>query len=165
MSCQMRHQRLQFAAMAFFVAGFIFAGSGWSLVLAGKMQNKPEWSVCGQDLCLCLPPAATPLPADEPDEPKCVLCVDDTPQSTLGMRSDDSAPTPTDPPKRVPKNDRFQAASMASQAGCTSIFLSFVFGTPRPDRSTSIDALVYAIDNDKLPADPTRDLPTPPPRA
>ncbi len=163
----MRHNRLQFVAMAFFVAGFVFAGSGWSLVLAGKMQDKPEWSVCGQDLCLCLPPAATPLPAakpNEPGEPKCVLCVDDTP-NTLGMLANDSAPTPTDPPKRVPKNDRFQAASMASQAGCASIFLSFVFGTPRPDRSASIDAIVYCIDNDDLPADPARDLPTPPPRA
>ncbi len=165
MSCQMRHGRLQFAAMVFFVTGFIFAGSGWSLVLTGKMQNKPEWSVCGQDLCLCLPPAAAPSPTSKPDEPKCVLCVDESPPTTLGILNEDSTPTPTDPPKRVPKNDRFQAASMASQAGCASIFLSFVFGTPRPDRSASIDTLAYNIDNDELPTDPARDLPTPPPRA
>lgn len=151
--------------MVFFVTGFIFAGSGWSIVLAGKMQDKPEWSVCGQDLCLCLPPAATPSPTNKPDEPKCVLCVDDAPPAALDMLNNDSTPTPNDPPKRVPKNDRFQAASMASQAGCVSIFLSFVFGTPRPNRSASTDSLVYNIDNDELPADPARDLPTPPPRA
>lgn len=152
----MGHNRLQLAAMAIFVAGFVLAGSGWSLVLTGKMQNKADWSICGQDLCSCLPTTAT--------EPFCPLCIvgDD---GKIESACSGSESTPTDSPKRVPQNKSFEATSTASQAGCASIFLSFVFGTRQSDRLGDNSSSTDLIGQDNAPLEPLIDRPTPPPRA
>ncbi len=150
----MRHSHLQIVAMAFFVTGFVFAGSGWSLVLSAKMQSRPAWSVCGQDMCSCLPTTAI--------EPDCPLCIVDENADT---GYSDSPSTPTDNPKRMPKSSRFEAASIASQAGCASIFLSFVFGARQSNALASPASIAHLISQDDAPLDPVRDLPTPPPRA
>lgn len=150
----MRYNHLQFVAMAFFVAGFVLAGSGWSLVLSSKMQSRPDWSVCGQDMCSCLPTTAI--------EPYCPLCIAD---ENADSSCSDSESTPTNTPKRMPKSSRFEAASMASQAGCASIFLSFVFGARQSNTLSSHASIAHLISQDDVPLDPARDLPTPPPRA
>lgn len=140
--------------MSIFVAGFVLAGSGWSLVLAGKVQHKPDWSVCGQDMCSCLPSATI--------EPYCPLCVlDDSDESSCS----DPQTSPTDTPKRIPNTKRFEAASSASQAGCASIFLSFLFGTPADTKSLRQTSAAYLINNDDVPIGPVDDPSTPPPRA
>ena len=158
----MRHKHLQFVAMAFFVTGFVLAGSGWSLVLSSKMQSRPDWSVCGQDMCSCLPSTAI--------EPYCPLCLVDDDDGTVGESScsDSDANTDTQqntPRKRVPKNERFEVASTASQAGCASVFLSFVFGSRQSQALWAHDSIARLISQDDVPLDPLADLPTPPPRA
>lgn len=152
----MGQNRLQFAAMSFFVLGFILAGSGWSLVISMNMQGRPEWSVCGQDMCSCLPSTTI--------TPYCPLCVVSDKQST-NQSCDNSESSPTDTPTRIPKNARFEAASTASQAGCASIFLSFVFGTRHSGNLDHKDSAGHLITQDSIPLDPIADLPTPPPRA
>lgn len=151
----MRHTHLQFVAMSIFVTGFVLAGSGWSLVLAGKMQHKAAWSVCGQDMCSCLPSA-------DDIEPYCPLCLlDDSTESSCS----DTQPIPTDTPRRVPNTKRFEAASAASQAGCASIFLSFIFGSPAETKQLRQASSAYIINNDDVPSAPADDPTTPPPRA
>lgn len=150
----MRHARLQFAAMSFFILAFVLAGSGWSLVFAANSQGRADWSVCGQDMCSCLPTTKI--------EPFCPLClIDDTDESSCS----NSDPEPTDAPKRLPKSDRFEAASSASQAGCASIFLSFVFGARQIEASVARVPSAHLIAQDDAPTDPHSDLATPPPRA
>lgn len=156
----MGQNRLQYAAMLFFVTGFVLAGSGWSLVISAKMQSRPDWSVCGQNMCSCLPSASI--------EPYCLLCVLDD-NDNLDDSDDTSCAStdssPTDTPKRVPKNDRFEVVSTASQAGCASIFLSFVFGTRQSNAISHSASASHTITQDNVPVDPAYDIPTPPPRA
>jgi len=146
--------------MAFFVTGFVLAGSGWSLVLSAKMQSRPDWSVCGQDMCSCLPTTAI--------EPYCPLCLLDDDDDSIGTGDSSCSDTdtqPTNTPKRVPKSNRFEVASAASQAGCASIFLSFVFGARQSETLPARDSIAHLISQDDVPLDPFADLPTPPPRA
>jgi len=153
----MRNNPLQFYSMAIFVMGFILASSGWSLVLADGFKSKADWSVCGQDMCSCLPTNAA--------EPYCPLCVVEDSESANGSTCSDSPAAPSDTPRRVPNTKRFQAASSASHAGCASLFLSFILGSR--DRVLTIQMITNrsVIRNDECPNDPLRDLPTPPPRA
>ena len=150
----MKHDQLQLIAMAFFVTGFVLAGSGWSLVLTRAMEDRPEWSLCGLELCMC-----TPTTAAEPLCPLCEVAGDaateectDEPPTNNGRRS-------------MPKGPRYEAAMAASQSGCASIFLSFVFGS-KADAHLSVRPNAHQlIVQDDRPMNPTRDLPTPPPRA
>ncbi len=153
----MRHNHLQFVAMAFFVTGFVLAGSGWSLVLSSKIQTRPDWSVCGQDMCSCLPSTSI--------EPYCPLCLVNDSDDSDGSSCSNTDTKPTNTPKRVPVSDRFEIASAASQAGCASIFLSFVFGARQSETLPARDSIAYLISQDDVPLDPIADLPTPPPRA
>lgn len=137
--------------------GFILASSGWSLVLADGFKSKADWSVCGQDMCSCLPTDTV--------EPYCPLCVVDDSGSTENSSCSVSSKTPTDTPRRVPNTKRFQIASTASHAGCASLFLSFVFGSSDRDTTVPMITLKSMIRNDVCPNDPLLDLPTPPPRA
>ncbi|MGV6814463.1 MAG: hypothetical protein ACWA5W_05550 [Phycisphaerales bacterium] len=155
----MRKPSLYLAMMSFFVLGFVLASSGWSLVLGDLFKHKAEWSVCGQDMCSCLPSAIDPADEMEPDCPLCLLADEQSVTNTHAPSA------PTDSRRRLPKNDRFTAAFAASQAGCTSIFLSFIFGLT--NESTWIPRynahrLIASVNR---PDDPDSDLPTPPPRA
>lgn len=150
----MKNNRLQLIAMAFFVAGFVLAGSGWSLVLTRAMQDRPEWSVCGLDMCICTPTMAA--------EPYCLLCVvaDNDPTEECADEP------PADNGRRsMPKGPRYEAAMAASQTGCASIFLSFVFGSKANSNLSVRPNAHQLIVQDDLPMEPSRDLPTPPPRA
>ncbi len=139
--------------MILFVLGFIAASSGWGPLLALGLQGRPDYSVCGQDMCACLPPT--------PAEPACPLCLtkdDDAPSC-----AESSKQTPS--PKRVPRNDRFDTMSDASQAMCMSLFLSLVLSHRGSAALTSEAAAAFRIDQHRVPRDPLRDIPLPPPRA
>lgn len=149
----MKSSRFQLVAMWFFITGFVCANSGWSPVFSIWMSDRPEWSVCGEDLCLCVKPSE--------QEPSCPLCVSNDEGKTCS-----NSETPADKPsKRVPRNPHADAISQASQLGSVSVFIAFVFGSAR----------TQAIDNDAASvrfADPVErvalnqpDIPTPPPRS
>lgn len=157
MSCLMGQVRLQLAAMAFFVAGFVLAGSGWSLVISSYMQSRADWSVCGQDMCSCLPSTG--------EEPYCALCLVEDIDNVCETSCESTDSSPTDSPKRIPKSDRLEAVSAASQSGCAAIFLSFVFGSNQFSIEPYAVSTTHLISQDDVPLDPDDDLPTPPPRA
>jgi len=137
--------------MSLFVLGFVLTSSGWGPLLALGSQNRPDYSVCGQEMCSCLP--FTPSDSD------CPLCIsnDDETKSC----SDEQSETP----KRLPSTKRFDSISDASQAGCACVFLSLVLGH-RVRQFTFVDPSQRArIDQDRVPLDPLRETPAPPPRA
>lgn len=149
----MQSSRIHFAAMTLFVLGFVLSSSGWGPILAFGMQDRPSYSVCGQEMCSCLP--VTPL------EPACPLCV---------TKEDDAAgcsdkPEPTQNPIRLPRTEKFDAISDAAQAGCSCVFLTLVLGCRVKRDWLFAPAARISIDQDRIPPDPLADSPTPPPRA
>lgn len=150
----MRAQRLHSAAMAFFILGFICANSGWAPVLSILTSDRPDWSVCGEDLCLCVKPT--------PDKPLCPLCVSQDEQ-TACSKSEESSPST--PPKRVPRNPHADALTQAGELGCVSVFIAFMFGFNR-NHDGAIDSFaIRFIDPDARIALNQPDIPTPPPRS
>ncbi len=148
----MRTQRFHFFATALFSIGFVLAGSGWSFVLSSMMTARPDWSVCGQDMCSCVKPTI--------ETPDCPLC-------EAGLM--DQAETMHDsaqPTKRVPKNN----ASVEALGGAgTNIAIAFFVGSmlARIDSSHlgSADRVVIETLNDQVPRSRGLELATPPPRA
>lgn len=53
-------------ACCVFSIGFVGASSGWTWMLARLGDDRPSWSVCGQDMCACVPTT--------PTAPECPLC-------------------------------------------------------------------------------------------
>ncbi|MEX0876369.1 MAG: hypothetical protein WD114_02825 [Phycisphaerales bacterium] len=146
----MRTDRLHFAATVLFALGFVLTTSGWAPLIAWSMQDRPAYSVCGQDLCLCLPTTA----------PDCPLCeVKSTPEGGCNESA-----VPTRAPKRVPDNERFDTMTDASQAGCVSLFLAFAFGARSTANFASVESVRFRIAQESVPADPLGDIPAPPPR-
>lgn len=139
--------------MTIFVIGFVLSSSGWGLMIAYGFQGRPSYSVCGQDMCSCLPTT--------PAEPSCPLC-------TLDEESNSSCSSTGEPSpnrKRLPKTDRFDSISTAAQYSSASMFLSLVFGIRgQSDWSHTPIAKIDMI-QDRIPHDPLSDLPTPPPRS
>ena len=148
----MRRHRFHFLATALFAIGFVLAGSGWSFVLSSMMTVRPEWSVCGQDMCSCVQPTI--------EMPDCPLC-----EAEL-MDPAEMADGSSQPTKRLPKNN----ASVEALGGAgTNIAIAFFVGTMmgRVDSSTlaGADRTVIATVNDQAPRSRGLELATPPPRA
>lgn len=150
----MKTDRLHFAATLLFVMGFVLTSSGWAPLIMLGMQHRASYSVCGQDMCACLPTDAA-----EPDCPLCLVSDDGT-KSPCASES-----APTDNPRRVPNTERFEAIADATQAGCTSVFLVLIVGLHRVTTSTAPTRALYVIDQDRVPINPAQDIPAPPPRA
>jgi hypothetical protein len=150
----MKFARFHAVAMWFFIAGFVCANSGWAPVLSIIASDRPDWSVCGEDLCLCVKPT--------PDKPFCPLCITGDEESTCSGSEDSS---PSTPPKRVPRNPHADTITQAGQLGSASVFIAFVFGinASRPDAHES--NLARFIDPDARLALNQPDIPSPPPRS
>lgn len=146
----MRIQRFHFVATIFFACGFVLAGSGWSFVLSSLMNDRPSWSVCGQDMCSCVKPTV-----ETAGEADCVLC-------ELGLMDSSKS----EPVRRVPKNNK----SVEALGGAGSnIAIAFFVGTMmgRVDTLSFVDAdraVIVAV-NDRVPRSCSVEFPTPPPRA
>ena len=149
----MQSSRLHFAAMTMFVMGFVLASSGWAPIIALGLQHRPDYSVCGQDMCACLPTTTI--------EPECPLCLIKDDES-VGCANESQ---PTDNPKRLPRTERFDSISDASQAGCASIFLSLVLGTLKPAALVATDSEVIRPMADHPPPPRYLNIQSPPPRA
>lgn len=147
----MRSDRIQFVATAIFALSFVLAGSGWSFVLSSMMNDRPEWSVCGQDMCSCV------MPTDA--QPECPLC-----EAGL-MDPADMDCDSNEPVRRVPKNNK--SVEALGGAG-TNIAIAFFVGTMmgRGDGLSmgSADRAVIVATNDRAPRSRGIELPTPPPR-
>lgn len=143
--------------MILFITGFIASSSGWAPLIAWSVQGRPAWSLCGQDMCSCLPTTPIVNPTDT-TEPHCPLCVTTSPDPAPQVALHDN-------PKRIPRTEKFDTLADATQAGCSGLFLLLILTVrPRTHHTTAARDRV-AIDQDTRPGDPARDLPTPPPRA
>jgi hypothetical protein len=154
----MRTDRIHFVATAIFALGFVLAGSGWSFVLSTMMNQRPSWSVCGQELCSCL------MPID--NEPVCPLCEVGL-MDPSEMDSDCEPEGESNAPlRRVPKNN----ASINALTGAgTNAAIAFFVGTMMGRMGVEIDVnqtqSLIAVSNDRVPWSRGLELPTPPPRA
>lgn len=147
LSGSMRTQRFHFVATMIFAIGFILAGSGWSFVLSSMDRDRPEWSVCGQDMCSCVMPMA--------GGPDCPLC-----EAGLMDPLDSEEPV-----RRVPKNNKsVEALGGAGSNIVVAFFVGMMMG--RADASVFIDAdrVVILTTNDRAPISRGLELATPPPR-
>ncbi len=150
--------RIHFVATALFVLGFVLAGSGWSFVLSTMMNQRPSWSVCGQEMCSCLKPID--------DEPACPLCeagLMDPSEMDSGCDSDSEPTTPT---RRLPKSDAsIDALGGAGNSAMVAFFVGTMVSRMNADLGLVAQRVQIAITNDRVPWSRGVELPTPPPRA
>ncbi|MFK7758864.1 MAG: hypothetical protein AB8C13_02830 [Phycisphaerales bacterium] len=159
----MRNDRLHLIAAGFFACAFVLAGSGWSSVLSSLIDQRPSWSLCGQDMCSCSKPTAA--------QPACPLCeaglMDPADMLTDQMISEDGCtPRSIAPVQRVPKNRvQLNAVTDAGSTACVAMFIGMMLKGQRSDLILDINNTSMMIVNDRLPAFGALDSPTPPPRA
>lgn len=155
----MKSERLHFAAMTIFTIGFVLSTSGWGSLVALGIQSRPSWSLCGQEMCSCLPTIQA--------QPDCPLCIadpsDGTADNAASTCSNTDEPTPT--PKRLPRTERFDSISTAAANSGAMMFISFVFAARVSTDWSLAPIATIGINQDRAPCDPPSDLPTPPPRA
>jgi hypothetical protein len=157
----MRSDRIHFVATAIFALGFVLAGSGWSFVLSTMMNQRPSWSVCGQEMCSCLKPID--------DEPACPLCeagLMDLSEMTSDIASDCSSDESSQTPvKRVPKNNKsVEALGGAGSNVAIAFFVGTMIARSNADLGLDAQRVQIAITNDRVPWSRGVELPTPPPR-
>lgn len=99
--------------------GFVGASSGWTWMLGRWGNDRPAWSVCGQDMCACAPTTVI--------EPDCPLCeIRETGAEEAGSHSGASGPERGAPILRT--------LSDADDAACSMMAAIFVFGVGGPGR-------------------------------
>jgi hypothetical protein len=140
--------------MMLFIAGFVCANSGWAPTLSILLSDRPEWSVCGEDLCLCVQPSTV--------KPACALCSTGTKESTCTSAEGQSQDTP---PNRVPRSPDSDAITQAGDLGSVSIFIAFVIGHARSQQDVSDPSLARFAEPDACIALSNPDIPSPPPRS
>ena len=147
----MRSSRLHLAAMSLFIVGFVLSGSGWAGLLERGLDQRPSWSLCGQQMCSCLP---TPE-----NEPLCPLCLDETTD-----KQDPCQPGDTKAPPPMPKRSQSSIIAEASQTGITCIFLTLLTGSRAG--LAPIDLQPGAIRPREMsrPKTTPLEIPSPPPR-
>ena len=151
----MKKPRSQFVAMMLFITGFLCVNSGWGPVIAIWASGRPAWSLCGEDLCLCVEPTE--------NEPDCPLCVSDLITETSCTSTNEPKPQPK--PKRVPRNPHEDALTKAGELGSMSVFIAFAYGLPaRPCDSIDTTATRFVEPDARLALNQP-DIPTPPPRS
>ena len=159
----MRNDRLHLIAAGFFACAFVLAGSGWSSVLSSLMDQRPAWSLCGQDMCSCAKPTDA-----QPDCPLCEAGLMDSTTSTPASMVDDEdcAPRSITPTQRVPKN-RVQLAAVtdAGSSAVVAMFIGMMLKGQRADMVVDISNASMMVVNDRLPRSGALECPTPPPRA
>lgn len=157
----MRSDRFQLVATAIFALGFVLAGSGWSFVLSSVMNNRPSWSVCGQEMCSCVKPTAEQL--------ACPLCDGSAGQTALiGSCTTDLAESEPEqsPTRRVPKNNKsVEALGGAGTNIAVAFFVGTMMGRVETTGFADADRVVHVATNDRAPRSRGLALPTPPPRA
>ena len=152
MSGLMRTQCFHFLATMIFAIGFVMAGSGWSFVLSSMANDRPEWSVCGQDMCSCVNPTA--------EAPGCPLC-----EAGL-MDRDDMADDSGEPVRRVPQNNKsVEALGGAGSNIAIAFFVGTMMGRVNCLTLDGADRVVILATNDRAPRSRGIELVTPPPRA
>lgn len=156
-SCLVRFPSVQFVAMAFFALGFALVSCGASGVLALALDGRPGWSVCGQDMCACVPVS---LPAEDPACPLCVLSEDPATPGVCALGERD------EPVRRVPAwRDEMGAADHAARALGSALYLSLVVALRADATPGASSGRVLACTRDPDPGSACLGVPTPPPRA
>jgi len=151
----MRLPTVQFVATAVFALGFVLTSSGLSHVLRIVLDDRPEWSVCGEDMCSCLP---TEMPED------CPLCalglMDPGGDRVCSGERDGEKPV-----KRVPKTDEtVQAIDGAVSASASMLYLSMCVWRERGPDGGSDGLGCWALVETDDPGSRSIGVPTPPPR-
>lgn len=151
----MKKVPVQLAAMWLFVIGFLCANSGWAPTLSILLSDRPDWSVCGQDLCLCTKPT--------PTQPACSLC----PAADTAATCAAAEPVePDNTPSRVPRNPKGDAVTQSAQFASVSVFIALVSAErDRARAATARPAPHGSAEPDARLALSRPGTPTPPPRA
>ena len=131
--------------------GFVGASSGWTWMLARWGDDRPAWSVCGQDMCACVP--TTPM------EPECPLC-------ELGETG--SAGCSAETGSQVPERGApiLRTLSDADDAACSMMIAVFVLFAGQQHATTNRyeNATGWTIEESNRLASLPIGVPTPPPR-
>jgi hypothetical protein len=120
-------------------------------VLSSLMNDRPEWSVCGQDMCSCVMPTAA--------MPECPLC-------EAGLMNPEDMPDDSgDPTRRLPPNNKsIEALGGAGTNFAIAFFVGTMMGQVNTSANTPMDRFVMVTVNDQVPSSRKIELPTPPPR-
>lgn len=141
------------SAMAVIVTlGLLLVAFGWNPLTS--LQHRPEWSVCGQDLCACTPPAA-------PAAPACPLCPSGSAALSDACPDGPCEAAEPDPPLRwVP--DRFdRRVTLALELVALALVLPTGGGWP----TLEMDRCAFAsITHDTIRSVDPRPIDPPPPR-
>lgn len=153
----MRNDRLNLIAAGFFACAFVLAGSGWSVVLHTLMNQRPEWSVCGQDMCSCVMPTQ--------ELPSCPLC-DAGLMDPADMLADANEPGKGTPVRRVPKNnDTLDALNLAGSSAAIAMFVGTMLTSNQHSFADADTRISMMVGNDRVPRSRSLDCPLTPPRA
>jgi hypothetical protein len=119
------------------------------------VHDRPLWSVCGQDLCLCQP---------VPMEPDCPLCLagDAGGEGCSGVGIDPSR-IPVGAGGSNPSDELLAGPGRAGEG--VLVALMVLCAARRADMAVQRSALPVACDSVGVPDGAPRDVPTPPPRA
>lgn len=151
----MRRITLDKLTLAFFAIAFALVNSGASGLLVSMMDARPAWSMCGQELCSCVPM--------EPGE-GCPLCA-------LGLMDTTSQACPGETPRRAPlkktpkPGDAVTSIDGAVTAMSAALYIGVTLtGSPsvQPDFKASGR---WGIDHRRTPRTDAIGPPPPPPRA
>jgi hypothetical protein len=153
----MRVPTVQCVATAVFALGFVLTGSGLSHVLRIVLDDRPSWSVCGEDMCSCLP---TAMPED------CPLCaLGGVGVMGFGERVCSGEGDREAPVKRVPKHDEtVKAIDGAVSASASMLYLSMFVWRGRGLDVGSDGLGRWALVETDDPGSRAIGVPTPPPR-
>lgn len=148
----MRLPSLQFVATAVFALGFVLVSSGATSFVRVLMNDRPSWSVCGEDMCSCTPVDAV--------EPFCPLCeIKDGSVSGCPGESDG------EPVRRVPKSDsQIDAMGSAASIMGSALFVTLVLGTREKDTMRDLGSDRWSVAVCEAPDSRSVGVPTPPPR-
>lgn len=138
--------------LAWLLASLVIAQQFRPIIALLSGGDRPSWSVCGQDLCLC-----QPVPMD----PDCPLCLAGNAggEGCSGVGADLT---------RVPWQDPTPDDPMAApaRAGEGVLFALLILFSGRDGSSAVLRAgIPVRCDAMHLPPSPDIDTPTPPPRA
>lgn len=138
--------------LVWLLASLVIAQQFRPIIALFSGGDRPSWSVCGQDLCLC-----QPVPMD----PDCPLCLAGNAggEGCSGVGADLT---------RVPWQDPTPDNPMAApgRAGEGVLFALLILFSGRDGQAAVLRAGVpVRCDAMRLPPSPDIDIPTPPPRA
>jgi hypothetical protein len=133
-----------------FSIGFVASSSGWGWMIVQMVDDRPDWSVCGLDMCSCLPTG--------PIEPDCPLCETDyaEPCAEDGLTER--------PAQRAPFMKNMESVEFASSSMLVSAFV-LISTCSKDTELVAWNEGQWSVDRMcRVTRGPVIGVPTPPPR-